>query len=47
MRCDEIMKRDVESLREEDSVQTAAQRMRDMTVGFVPVCDPQAGRWGL
>src|SRR4030095_6403521 len=39
MRCDEIMKRNVECVRSGDTVQLAARKMRDMEVGFLPVCD--------
>lgn len=39
MRCEEIMKRDVVCARESDTVQSAAQRMRDENIGFLPVCD--------
>jgi len=40
MRCEEIMKRDVECVTPSDQVQVAARRMRDANVGFLPVCDP-------
>jgi CBS domain-containing protein len=40
MRCEEIMKRTVECVSPQDSVQVAARRMRDENVGFLPVCDP-------
>lgn len=39
MRCEEIMKRDVECLSPKDTVEAAAVRMRDENVGFLPVCD--------
>ncbi|MBI2892351.1 MAG: CBS domain-containing protein [Deltaproteobacteria bacterium] len=39
MRCEEIMKTNVECLKQEDNVQLASQRMRDANVGFLPVCD--------
>ena len=39
MRCDEIMKKNVECVSPDDSVQAAATRMRDENVGFLPVCD--------
>ena len=39
MRCEEIMKRDVESVDSAEPIQTAARRMRDANVGFLPVCD--------
>jgi CBS domain-containing protein/RNA polymerase-binding transcription factor DksA len=38
MRCEEIMKQDLEVVRERDSVQAAAGRMRDANIGFLPVC---------
>lgn len=39
MRCEEIMKRDVECISPDDTAQAAAQRMRDENVGLLPVCD--------
>jgi CBS domain-containing protein len=39
MRCEEIMKRDVECIDPTQPVQEAARRMRDANVGFLPVCD--------
>ena len=39
MRCMEIMKKDVECMSTGDTVQSAARRMRDENVGFLPVCD--------
>jgi CBS domain-containing protein len=39
MRCEDIMKRDVECVSPQDTVQTTAARMRDQQVGFLPVCD--------
>ncbi len=41
MRCREIMKPNVESVREEDSVLDAAKKMRVANVGFLPVCDDE------
>ena len=43
MRCDEVMKTRIEFLREGDTVRTAAGRMRDKNMGFLPVCD-ESGR---
>ena len=40
MRCEEIMKRDVECVEPTKPVQDAARRMRDANIGFLPVCDP-------
>lgn len=39
MRCEEIMKADVECLPPSATVHVAAKRMRDAKVGFLPVCD--------
>jgi CBS domain-containing protein len=39
MRCEEIMKRHIECVSPQDTVQTAAKRMRAENVGFLPVCD--------
>jgi CBS domain-containing protein len=39
MRCQDIMKKDVECVSPQDTVQAAAKRMRDQNVGFLPVCD--------
>lgn len=39
MRCEEIMKKPVECCGPDDTVQTAARKMRDAEIGFVPICD--------
>lgn len=39
MKLKEIMTRDVEVIHPDDSLQTAAQKMRDRDIGFLPVCD--------
>lgn len=39
MRCEHIMKRNLECVSPRDTVQTAAMRMRDENVGFLPVCE--------
>ena len=39
MKLSEIMSRDVEVLQPDDSLQSAAKRMRDRNIGFLPVCD--------
>ena len=39
MKCAEVMKRTVECLLEDDTVEEAARRMRDANIGFLPVCD--------
>jgi CBS domain-containing protein len=38
MRCEQIMKRTVECVTPEDTVQAAARKMRDDNIGFLPVC---------
>jgi len=40
MRCQDIMKSEVESFRVNDSVLDVARQMRDMNFGFAPVCGP-------
>lgn len=39
MRCEEIMKQDVECVAPDDTAQNAARIMRDENIGFLPVCD--------
>jgi CBS domain-containing protein len=39
MRCETIMKRDVECITPQETVQDAARLMRDDRIGFLPVCD--------
>lgn len=39
MKCEEIMKKSVECLNPQDTVNAAAARMRDANIGFMPVCD--------
>ena len=39
MKLKEIMTRDVEVIHPEDTLQTAAKKMRDRDIGFLPVCD--------
>lgn len=41
MRCQDIMKKNVSYIMEKDTVQKAAQKMRDENIGFLPVCDDQ------
>lgn len=43
MRCRELMKQDVMSVRPTDTIQHAAQLMRDEDIGFLPVVD-ESGR---
>jgi CBS domain-containing protein len=40
-RIDEVMTRDVQSVRSQDSLQLAAQRMDELNVGVLPVCDDE------
>ena len=39
MKLSEIMTRDVVILQPDDSLQSAAKKMRDSNIGFLPVCD--------
>ncbi len=39
MLCKEIMKSEVECYRTTDSVMEIARRMREVNIGFVPICD--------
>ena len=39
MKLKGIMTRDVEVIHPDDSLQTAAQKMQDRDIGFLPVCD--------
>ncbi len=39
MRCERIMKKNVECVSPRDSIEEAAIRMRDDNIGFLPVCD--------
>jgi len=39
MKLSEIMTRDVVVIQPDDSVQSAAKKMRDRDIGFLPVCD--------
>jgi CBS domain-containing protein len=39
MICRELMKEDIECVHPSDTVHTAARKMRDANVGFLPVCD--------
>lgn len=40
MRCEDLMKSEVETFREHDPVHEVARRMRDVNIGFVPICTP-------
>lgn len=39
MKLSEIMTRDVATIQPDDSLQAAAKIMRDLDIGFLPVCD--------
>jgi CBS domain-containing protein len=39
MLCQDLMTSEVECFRTSDTVQEIARRMRDVNVGFVPICD--------
>src|ERR671924_2195453 len=39
MKLSEIMTRDVVMIQPDDSLQSAAKKMRDRNIGFLPVCD--------
>ena len=39
MKLHEVMTKDVETVHPEDTLQTAAKKMRDRNIGFLPVCD--------
>jgi CBS domain-containing protein len=39
MKVSEIMTRDVVIMQPDDSLQSAAKKMRDSNIGFLPVCD--------
>jgi CBS domain-containing protein len=40
MRCDAVMTCELETFREHDTVHHVARRMRDLDIGFAPVCAP-------
>jgi CBS domain-containing protein len=40
MICEELMKHTVESVAPTERVESAARRMRDLNIGFLPVVDP-------
>jgi CBS domain-containing protein len=41
MRCSELMKREVECVLEEDTIEEAARILRAANIGFLPVCDAE------
>jgi CBS domain-containing protein len=38
LRCEDLMKTEVETFREHDPVNEVARRMHDVNIGFVPIC---------
>lgn len=42
MKVSEIMTREVEIIQPDDTLHTAAQKMRDRDLGFLPVCDGES-----
>lgn len=47
MECQDIMKTDVEMCRIDDTVETAARKMKDRGVGFLPVCNERGLPMGV
>lgn len=47
MRVFEFMTRNVECARPDESLATAAQKMRDLDIGALPVCDDHGGLVGM
>lgn len=47
MQCQEIMKTDVESCHVDDTVATAARKMKERGIGFVPVCNERGMPMGV
>jgi CBS-domain-containing membrane protein len=39
MKCEDIMKTELECVSADTSIQAAARKMRDQNIGFLPVCD--------
>jgi CBS domain-containing protein len=39
MQCQDVMKSEIETFREADPVLAIARRMREVNIGFVPICD--------
>lgn len=40
MLCQDLMKTEIETFREQDTVLEIARRMREVNIGFVPICAP-------
>jgi len=47
MQCQDLMKSEVETFRETDPVLAIARRMREVNIGFVPICDPDGHPVGV
>lgn len=41
MKCQDLMKSKVECLNAQETVETAARRMKEREIGFLPVCDAE------
>jgi CBS domain-containing protein len=47
MKCVDAMKRSVVSVAPDDTIATAAKKMRDADIGFLPVCAPDGEALGV
>ncbi len=47
MRCEEIMKRQVQTSGEQETLQRAAEKMARSNIGFLPVCDERGKVLGI
>lgn len=47
MRCQDVMKKPVICCSETETAQSAALKMRDDNIGFLPVCDAEGGVVGI
>jgi CBS domain-containing protein len=47
MRCQDILKRAVVCCKESETIQTAALKMRDANIGFLPVCGAEGKLLGV
>lgn len=44
MQCSEVMSKNVQFVHENDDVRDAARKMRDVEIGFLPVCDSETNK---
>src|SRR5215469_15029462 len=44
MQCREVVKKDVPFVREDDEVRIAAKKMRDVEIGYLPVCNSKTDK---